>query len=528
MTAPWEPRRRSSRHAWADRNAAGAAELASVQPAGLTSLRFVGRAIRRRALLGCAVVLAGLSVTAAIYVFEPPAYQASTSILLTNDPAADPTVQIQGNVALAQTAEVAADALSRLGLAEPTRAFMRTYSVTSSSDRVLVITTNAPSEAVALRWAGALAHAFLQARAHALHKQQKLGVAALRSEIAVGNSKLRVLNNMISRMAPSRNRHDVEVTYSHEASAVGALVFDLQHYPVTTASMIKGTFVLDKPAPIPPSRKHLAAIFGAAGFFASLAAGLSVAIVGALTSNRLRRRDDVARALGAPVKLSVGKTRPLWTMARPHRLGRGNRQQRRVVAHLRNAVAHGSTALAVVPVDNAPAVAPSVASLAITCAQEGRRVVLADLSAGSPAARMLGAPGPGIHEISAEGTSLTVAVPERHDVVPVGPIRPLVPSWQHRQANKDVAAACASADLLLSTVTLDPSLGGDHLATWSTDVVVMVTAGRSVAAKIRATGEMIKLAGTRLSSAVLLDADRGDESLGAVRPSAGWQRPARL
>jgi hypothetical protein len=77
-------------------------------------------------------------------------------------------------------------------------------------------------------------------------------------------------------------------------------------------------------------------------------------------------------------------------------------------------------------------------------------------------------------------------------------------------------------------VTLDPSLGGDHLATRSADVVVMVTAGRSVAARIRSTGEMIKLAGTRISSAILLDADKGDESLGAVHPSPGWQRPARL
>ncbi len=103
-----------------------------------------------------------------------------------------------------------------------------------------------------------------------------------------------------------------EVAYSKESSAVGALVYDLDHYPVTTASMIRGTSVLDPPAPIPPSRKHLAAIFGAAGFFASLALGLGVVIIGAVTSNRLRRRDDVAQALGAPVKLSVGKVRPLW------------------------------------------------------------------------------------------------------------------------------------------------------------------------------------------------------------------------
>ena len=47
-------------------------------------------------------------------------------------------------------------------------------------------------------------------------------------------------------------------------------------------------------------------------------------------------------------------------------------------------------------------------------------MVLADLSGGSPAARLLGASEPGVHEVSAEGTSLTVAVPERFDIVPVG------------------------------------------------------------------------------------------------------------
>ena len=528
MTAPLTGRRRANRHAWADRNAAGADELASAQPVGLTSLHFVGSAILRRIWLGCAVFLTGLAVTAAIYIAAPPAYQASTSILITNDTAADPNIQIEGNVALAQTAQVAADALSRLGLAQPARSFMRTYAVTFASDRLLVITTSAPSVAVAMRRAHALAEAFLHVRAQALRAKQRGDVRALRAGIATGNDALRFLNNALIKMAPSDNKHDVEVQYSNQASAVGALVFDLQHYPVTTASMIQGTSVFDPPAPIPPSHKHLAAIFGAAGFFASLAAGLGVVIVGAVTSNRLRRRDDVARALGAPVKLSVGKIRPLWALVRRHQLTGGNKHQRRIVAHLRNAVADGGTALAVVPVDNAYAVACPLASLAISCAQDGRRVVLADLSAGNPAARLLGAAGPGIHEVDAQGTSLTVAVPERYDVVPVGPIRPLVPSWQQRQANRELAAACASADLLLTTVTLDPSLGGDHLATWSTDVVVMVTAGRSVAAKIRATGEMIRLAGTRLSSAVLLDADKNDESLGVVRPSPRWQRPARL
>ena len=77
-------------------------------------------------------------------------------------------------------------------------------------------------------------------------------------------------------------------------------------------------------------------------------------------------------------------------------------------------------------------------------------------------------------------------------------------------------AACASADLLLTLATLDPAFGGEHLVTWATDAVAMVTAGRSSAVRIHAVGEMTKLSGTRLISAVVLGADKDDESLGTA------------
>jgi len=529
MTTPLVRRRRAGRHAWADRNAAGAEELTGSRPAGLTSLRFIGSAIRRRAWLVGAMVVLGLLVTAGIYVASPPPYQASTSIFIANDPDVDPNLQMQGNVTLAQSSKVATRAERNLKLGEPVSAFMRTYTITFASDRMLVITTSAPSTAEAVQRADALAHAFLWFRTKELLIGQETGMRVLRGQIAAGITKIDMLQAQADRIRPSdSSKKSMNDEIAAQSTALSSLVYDLNNYPVTTTSMITGTSIMDEAAPIPPSRKHLLAIFGAAGLIAGIASGLLVVVIGVLTSNRLRRRDDVARALGSPVKLSVGRTRSRWALLRPHRLTPGNQHQRRIVAHLRNAVADGGSTLAVVPVDNAAAVASSVASLAISCAQEGRRVVLADLSAGTPAARLLGAGEPGVHEVSLHGTSFTVAVPESYDVVPVGPIRPLVPSWQQRQADKDLAAACASADLLLSTVTLDPSLGGDHLATWSSEVVVMVTAGRSVPAKIQATGEMIKLAGTRLSSTILLDADANDESPGAVRPRPGSQRPARI
>jgi hypothetical protein len=87
-----------------------------------------------------------------------------------------------------------------------------------------------------------------------------------------------------------------------------------------------------------------------------------------------------------------------------------------------------------------------------------------------------------------------------------------------------VVTACSSADLLLTLVTLDPALGADYLPTWASDAVVVVTAGRSSAEKVHGVGEMIRLSGIRLDSAILIDADRSDKSLGVIdlaRMSAG-------
>jgi hypothetical protein len=79
-----------------------------------------------------------------------------------------------------------------------------------------------------------------------------------------------------------------------------------------------------------------------------------------------------------------------------------------------------------------------------------------------------------------------------------------------------VTTASARADLLLTLATLNVSLGGDHLSTWATDAVAVITAGRSSWTTISAVGEMIRLSGTRLVSAVLIGADDSDESLGVT------------
>ena len=108
-----------------------------------------------------------------------------------------------------------------------------------------------------------------------------------------------------------------------------------------------------------------------------------------------------------------------------------------------------------------------------------------------------------------------MVVPERDDIALVGPITELHAAEPAR-SKPELADACGSADLLLTLATLDPASGGDYLSTWATDAVAVVTAGKSSSVRIHAVGEMVRLAGVRLVSVVLIGADKGDESLGLV------------
>ena len=224
--------------------------------------------------------------------------------------------------------------------------------------------------------------------------------------------------------------------------------------------------------------------------------GLAIIIIRAIVSDRLRRRDDIAYALDAPVKLSVStlgarRRLPTW----PGRAAKRDLDMKRVIAHLRSAVprsTHGPAGLAIVAVDNAPVVAQAVVALAASYASQGNQVIAADLSSGADMAHLLRVKGPGVHAVSHNGVNFTMVVPDRDDAAPVGPLRAAYLAGGAPQAGDALVASYASADVLLTLVTLDPALGGDHLATWATNAVVVVTAGRSSAVRIHGVGEMIR------------------------------------
>ena len=203
---------------------------------------------------------------------------------------------------------------------------------------------------------------------------------------------------------------------------------------VNTATMIGGSNVLDAASPVPPhSRlKHLL-LYAGGGFIIGLILGMGIVIVRALLSDRLRtarrrrasaRRSRQAQRPGdAREWLAPGSARasfgPLPAAHRrvparrcagrlPPRCRPGRRSRRRPAGGGACPWCHWPQ----------------------SCAQQGRRVVVADLCSGAPAARLLGAKGPGVHTVSVDGARLVAAVPDPAEFAPIGPLRPTSPRAQ--------------------------------------------------------------------------------------------------
>jgi capsular polysaccharide biosynthesis protein len=515
---------------WAfDEFSTGGDRPAGEVSASLVGLGFIRAALKRGIVIWGTLGAVGLLLGLGYFVGRPPAYQASASVLLTNSPGVQPSDAMLDNTAVAESRTVAAAALKKLGIDESADTFTKNYTVTPLTSRVLLFSVKAQTSDEAVREANALASAFLAFQATQLQTQGKLVVASLQQQIVLGQKNVDALTTQITQLLAQpqtqATRAKVSRLRTERTQQVNAL--DLRRTALTqtntglevsTATVVRGSQVLDHAIPVVQSRKRLMLIYAVTGLLMGLALGAGFVVVRALVSDRLRRRDDVARALGAPVKVSVGKVR----------LGRGQTLEsdpgpeiKRIVTHLQRALPptpSGLTAMALIPVDDPGVAAMTLVSLALSNAQQGLKVVLADLASGGPAAQLLGVTQPGVHMVRMNDAHLVVTVPEPDDVVPIGPLdrRP------HRDHSAEqLSAACGSANLLLTLAALDPSVGGDHLAGWARSAVATVTAGKSSAVKIHAVGEMIRLAGAELISGVLIGADKTDESLGVVNTPSG-------
>jgi capsular polysaccharide biosynthesis protein len=506
--------------------------------AGLVSLGFLKAAIRRSAFFCFVMTVAGLLIGGALYVAIPAPYQASATILITDGPYENGNGSAADDQAIAQSPTVGLLAMHKLGLRENVSTFLKSYLVAVNSERVLVVTFSAKSASAAVNGANAVATELLRFRVGLLEEQQDQVLAGLQQQLSLAKQKVKTFSTQVGqesgqRASPAQQSrlHYLRSELGTASGAVTSLEQSVTGFqatvPPATAAAVNGSRVLAAGAPLPRAHLKRILLYPVGGLVIGLAVGIAIVLIRAIISDRLRRRDDIANALGAPVRISTGPLRRRRRLSvasfRPGGAAARRADIGRVSAHLGREIAEnerGADALAVVAVDDPAAAALPLVSLATSCTGQGKRVVLADLAPGAPAARLMGAGRPGVSTVGGPEAPMVVAVPDRGDVVPSGPLG-RVSAWDPNTSfSKAVAKACARADLLLTLVSLDPAAGAEHLPTWAPDAVVVVTAGRSTWTRINAVGELVRLSGTRLVSAVLVGADRRDETLGEILTQA--------
>jgi hypothetical protein len=185
---------------WAYDDFAAVADRPADFATGLVSLAFIKTAIRRSIGFLCAMAVVGLLAGAGLYAAFPPASQASTSVLLTFGPYENPTTAALDDQVIAQSHAVAGIALRKLGLRQSVSSFAAAYTVTAVSNRVLVITANAPSSTEAISRAKAVAAAFLQFRARQLRTEQSLVLNSLSQQVSQARQRVNSISTQISQL----------------------------------------------------------------------------------------------------------------------------------------------------------------------------------------------------------------------------------------------------------------------------------------------------------------------------------------
>ncbi|MEU4198310.1 hypothetical protein AB0E69_40885 [Kribbella sp. NPDC026611] len=501
----------------------------SYPPDSLVTFRFIRDAAVRHMRLWLALAILGFTGGLATFFALPTPHQASARLLITTREGDDPVKAMATEVSLATTRTVAERTIALLNLPETPDDLLGSYTATTLTDRVMEIKATAKTDDDATKLATIIAQTYL------IFRREQIGLddGPVRKDLTSAQNEADLAKQAIiaSGDTPDNPKHPNSAEMTKYNAAMDKVRFVQQQLLdlTTTAAKMNSSRMLDAPSPVKVSAKRTLVLDAAIGLLGGLFIGLGFVIIRALISDRLWKRQDISTALGARVRLSTGRPPRLW---RPFAgVLRGsqsrNKQIRLLAQHLSQRIIwtkRPTPALAVVSVDDVPACSLAVASLAVMLAEQGKHVLVADLTDTGALAAKLGVKEAGTHDsrFSEPGRRIDVFLPERGGLPPEGCYLRLGENNRPDGEGDDLQldAAWDVADLVLTLTTLSPAIGADHLGSWASRAAVVVTAGKSTSTKIRATGEMLRLAGLEIDTAIVLHADRTDEGVGVADAEA--------
>jgi hypothetical protein len=421
------------------------------------------------------------AVLGLLFTFAPASESASTTVVLRYPAGSDPTHAIATDLSLLTTRPVAQGAVKELRTGAAPESLLSHYHGAILSDGVMIIIASGHDVATARSRADAVARSFLAFRAQLSRDQVAAASDALREQQRSLRTRVAALTAQIQSV--DANAADGAARFQDLVSARAALNAQVDQIDstistneVSAKAATDTSHVIDPASSPSKSIKKTAAKNMLTGFLVGLVLGVGGVLFLALARFRVRRRADVAAAMRAPVRVSVGPVvPPAWR--RVFRIGvptpvAPNADLQLIVTHLETTLAITSAnALVVVAIDSLQVATLAVRSLA--------------------------------HRLRSEGLGVAIV----NETGKAWPIE----STLEDEGRDDTAR---DADVVLVLAVLDPAKGAEHLREWAANAVALVTTGRSTETKLRANATMIRRAALDLRSIALIDADKSDDTLG--------------
>jgi capsular polysaccharide biosynthesis protein len=497
-----------------------ASETDFVLAGRLVSFRYLLSALRRRRKVWLWTAAIGLVVGTLFHVAVPRTYSAYATLYMAHAPGSDEAVAIGNDVALLDNLGVAQGAVKLLGEPglDPTKVLGKVPG-RSVSDNIIIVTISGPSATEAVRRANAVSRSFLAFRAKQYNAQNQDIINGLNRQIAALQSQVNSATTTINGSAAGSSQlTNLVQQRAQEEGAIATLQQTQQQDQLDTVSVVQATRILTTGTLIPHSTIKIFVVDALTGMVIGLALGMGFVIFQALGSDRVRRRDDIAALVGAPV---VTSTLPATGSSSKKRRARkassgGSGFSPRpelepVVRYLGNRVQtvapHG---LLMVAVDGTEQAAIAMAMTAVGLARSNKKVVLVDAADGRPFRQMFGPP----HPASGGKPMARVKMADGVSFMLFSPDGELGPE-DDRAAWELSSDRWARSDVVLVLANIDLARGAAHLRYWP-EAIVAVTAGRSNPQRISATAELLRAAGVVPEATVLFDADKDDDGSGLV------------
>lgn len=470
---------------------------------GFVSLRTIRYALRRGRRLWASAAVVGVLAGATISLALPRDYSATATILLAHQSGADPADAMATDVALLTTRAVALQVVRDLHLRTSATDFLSHVSADTVSDEVLKVTVTSSSPRSAVQETSVLVGDYLKFRSTQLSAQQTSLTRALDQQATALKAKIATETKQIasagtgsgSGTSASPDLTRLVSQRTNDSAQLATVYAALASAQASTSAMVSSSRMIDAPTALPVGALKTTAVDSASGLVAGLLVGLLAVMTPVVISDRARTRREVSSALGAPVRLSIERHSSLPTLRRS--VTEPTRDTDLVVAHLSGrpeSVWRTPRVIAVVSIDSDVRCADYVAALVTSIAQHGDRVLVTDLSEKRLLAQQL-------QDVSG---SAAVLGPGAVEVVPA------------EATSAGSLGKWAENDAIVVFAAIDIAVGAEELATWAKDAVVVVTAGRTDVTAIRSVAELLTVAGIRIVSAILLDADPLDDTVGTA------------